>query len=120
MQVDMQQSIRDYKDRSVVYLVGHNDTCNDGLPTCDESCWKRGMNFIPGLEWPCFRNHMDTRCPAMMQGPNRRTRGHLYVQHLETYYGQSPVHALHEVPEVGHDAAAMLTSPMGRLQLFEW
>jgi hypothetical protein len=46
----LQRRLKDYKHRNVVYMVGQNDTCNDGLPTCDQSCWKR-EDFLPDKEW---------------------------------------------------------------------
>ena len=104
-----------YPKLHVVYMVGQNDTCNDGLPTCDASCWKR--DSWEEEEWQCFRNQMDTRCPAMLQGPCRRTRGHQYMKYLEHLYGQ-PTHTLHEVPGVGHNATAMFGSEIGMQELF--
>ena len=68
---------KEYKDRSVTYLVGENDTCHDGLPTCRSDCWKRDEHEEG--EWPCFPNHMDTRCPSMLEGPFRRRRGIQYM-----------------------------------------
>lgn len=91
----VERSIRLYQMLHVVYMVGQNDTCNDGLPVCDPSCWKREI-YDNETEWPCFRNQMDTRCPAMLQGPCRRTRGHQYMKHLESVYGR-PVHKLRTV-----------------------
>jgi hypothetical protein len=46
-----------------------------------------------GVEWPCYRNHMDTRYPAMLEGPNQGTRGMRYVKYLEAYYG-TKTHAM--------------------------
>lgn len=111
-----ERALRVYPKLHVVYLVGQNDTCNDGLPVCDQSCWKREV-YEEG-EWPCFRNSMDTRCPAMLQGPNRRTRGFQYMRYLKTLYGR-PVHRLFEIPGVGHNAAAMFGSEVGLRELFD-
>ena len=111
----VERAFRIYRKLHVVYLVGQNDTCNDGLPVCDESCWKR-EDYDEG-EWPCFRNSMDTRCPALLQGPCRRTRGRQYMKYLETLYGQ-PTHALFEVEGVGHNASGMFGSEVGLKQLF--
>jgi hypothetical protein len=55
---------------------------------------------------------MDTRCPAMLQGPFRRKRGYRYMRYLEDYYGK-PTHELHEIPDVGHDATGMFGSEIG-------
>jgi hypothetical protein len=116
VQAGLERCLHDYKSRDVVYMVGQNDTCNDGLPTCDASCWKK-QDFLPE-EWPCFRNHMDSRCPAMLEGPNRRTRGLRFKKYLELYYGR-PTHVLHVIPGVGHNATAMFGSPVGLQELFD-
>jgi hypothetical protein len=104
-----------YKERSVVYMVGQNDTCNDGVLVCRADCWKR-QDYLPS-EWPCFRNHMDTRCPAMLEGPYRRVRGIQYMKHLEELYGEK-THKLHIIPGVGHDATGMFGSAIGLKELF--
>jgi hypothetical protein len=111
----VERALRVYRKLHVVYLVGQNDTCNDGLPVCDASCWKR-ENFLEN-EWPCFRNEMDTRCPAMLQGPCRRTRGYQYMRYLETLYGE-PTHKLLEIPGTGHNASAMFGSDLALRELF--
>jgi hypothetical protein len=114
--VGVERAMRMYRKLDVVYMVGQNDTCNDGLPTCAADCWKR-THFLEG-EWPCFRNDMDTRCPAMLQGPCRRTRGYQYMKYLEMLYGE-PVHRLHTIPGVGHNASAMFSSDIALRELFD-
>lgn len=109
------RAVRLYRRRHVVYMVGQNDTCNDNLPTCDSSCWKR-EEFLHS-EGKCYRNDMDTRCPAMLQGPNRRTRGYQYMKYLEGYYGE-PTHKLYTIPGVGHNATGMFSSEIGMRELF--
>lgn len=104
-----------YPKLHMVYMVGQNDTCNDGLPTCDVSCWKR-ENWEEG-EYSCFRNQMDTRCPAMLQGPCRNTRAKQYMAYLEGLY-QEPTHVLHEVKGVGHNASGMFSSEIGLKEIF--
>jgi hypothetical protein len=111
----VERALRLYQRLHVVYLVGQNDTCNDGLPACDASCWKRDKWEVD--EWRCFRNQMDTRCPAMLQGPCRRTRGYQYMSYLEDLYGK-PTHAIHTVPGIGHNASGMFGSDIGMLELF--
>ena len=88
---------------------------NDGLPTCDASCWKR-TNYLDS-EWSCYRNHMDTRCPAMLQGPCRRQRGIQYMKYLEKIYHR-PTHQLHIIPDIGHDATGMFGSDIGLQVIF--
>lgn len=63
----VERARRLYPKLHVVYMVGQNDTCNDGLPTCDSSCWKRNEWDKSAGEAKCWRNHMDIRCPAMLQ-----------------------------------------------------
>jgi pimeloyl-ACP methyl ester carboxylesterase len=116
LNADMERAVRLYGQRNVIYMVGQNDTCNDGLPTCDSSCWKR-LDFLPGEE-SCFRNHMDNRCPAMLEGPNRRTRGLQYMDYLREIYGNH-THVLHVIDGVGHNATAMFSSTVGLLELFD-
>lgn len=111
------RAVRLYRRLHVVYMVGQNDTCNNNLPNCDDSCWKR-TNYDPIAEGKCFRNDMDTRCPAMLQGPNRRARAHRYMQYLEWFYGK-PTHNLYTVPGVGHNATGMFSSDIGLRELFE-
>lgn len=115
----VERAVRLYQKLHVVYLVGQNDTCNDNLPVCDASCWKRKNSSLDDGEWPCFRNQMDTRCPAMLQGPCRRTRGHQYMRYLEDLYGE-PTHTLHTIPGVGHNASAMFGSAIGLKELFDY
>jgi hypothetical protein len=115
--VGVERALRMYPKLNMVYMVGQNDTCNDALPTCSSDCWKR-TNYSIETEWPCFRNDMDTRCPAMLQGPYRRTRGYQYMKYLQELYGE-PVHRLHTIPGVGHDAAAMFKSNIALQELFD-
>jgi hypothetical protein len=110
-----ERALRVYRKLHVVYMVGQNDTWNDGLATCDASCWKR-ENYLEH-EWPCFRNSIDSRCPAMLQGPCRRTRGRNYMKYLENLYGEA-THTLHEIPGMGHNATAMFSSEVGLRELF--
>ena len=41
-----------------------------------------------------------------------------YVKYLQHYYGDEVNHRLVKVPSVGHDAAAMLASPIGKCVVF--
>lgn len=117
LRTGVDRAIENYKRRQVVYMVGQNDTCTDDVfPTCDASCWKR-QDYLPE-EWPCFRNHMDTRCPALLEGQFRRMRGELFMTHLEHVYGEE-THKLHVIDGVGHSAAGMFGSPLGLQELFD-
>lgn len=112
----VERALRLYGKLHVVYMVGQNDTCNDNLPVCDDSCWKREV-WDNKTEGVCWRNDMDTRCPAMLQGPYRRKRGYQYMEYLKTLYGEK-THHLYTVPGVGHNAAGMFSSEIGMRELF--
>ena len=73
-----------YAARDVVYLQGHNDTCNEA--------------YIPG----CVSHGLETTCMDMLEGRFRLERGQKYAQYLEAFYGR-PTHRLFVVPNVGHD-----------------
>lgn len=79
----------------VTYLQGSEDTCNE-----DGTC---------GTE-PCRSGGLDRTCSGMLQGPMRLWRGVQYKAALEAHYGR-PVHALLELPGVGHDAYQVVRSP---------
>lgn len=112
---DLSRAAEFYAHRSVVYLVGQNDTCSDFLPggECPSSCWTRDREGTTR----CTPTMMDTRCPAMLQGPNRNERARNYKRHVDQFFGR-PVHTLLEVPNTGHQAAKMLSSEQGRLAMF--
>ena len=113
------RSVRMYQNLHMIYLVGQNDTCNDNLPVCDAECWKRDDQYDANAgEETCFRNDMDTRCPAMLQGPNRKMRAQHYMQYLQWLYG-GPTHILHTIPGVGHNASGIFSSETGMRVLFE-
>eukprot|EP00932_Pfiesteria_piscicida_P000926 SRR837773.10906.p1 GENE.SRR837773.10906~~SRR837773.10906.p1 ORF type:complete len:604 (-),score=130.86 SRR837773.10906:91-1902(-) len=105
---DIEMAVRMYPERDIVYLVGQNDTCwDDEFPFCDQQCWTRK---IPTSK--CYRNHMDMRCPAMLQGPNRKMRALHYIRHLYEFYAKR-VHNLFVVPNIGHQGGAIVTSDYG-------
>lgn len=106
------QALAQYAERDVFYLNGQNDTCNDGLPFCNNDCWQKDNE-----ESPCMRNHMDTRCPAMLQGPWRKARGMQYMQYLKDYYGKK-VHNFKLVPGAGHNATAVFFSSVALKNIF--
>eukprot|EP00929_Paragymnodinium_shiwhaense_P109601 TRINITY_DN76073_c0_g1_i1.p1 TRINITY_DN76073_c0_g1~~TRINITY_DN76073_c0_g1_i1.p1 ORF type:complete len:579 (+),score=80.41 TRINITY_DN76073_c0_g1_i1:70-1806(+) len=105
---DIDAAVRMYPHRDVVYLVGQNDTCTDNeFSFCDKECWTRDVDTAK-----CYRNHMDMRCPAMLQGPNRKQRALHYQRHLLEYYGKK-VHNLFVVPNTGHQGGKMVSSKYG-------
>jgi pimeloyl-ACP methyl ester carboxylesterase len=108
----MNVSLALYPERDVNYLVGQNDTCNDGLAECDGECWQKDNK-----EAPCMRNHMDNRCPAMLEGPWRKARGKTYMKFLKKYYGKD-VHRFGIVPGCGHNATCIFASGIALAHVF--
>lgn len=108
---DLSDAIQKFPSRHIDYLVGQNDTCNDQMVGhCDTECWQKDNG--------CFRNQMDTRCPAMLQGRFRKERGHKYMEYLKQYFGK-PVHSLMDVPGCGHNATCMFYSGVGVSTIFQ-
>ncbi|MCK8784793.1 hypothetical protein M0638_10400 [Roseomonas sp. NAR14] len=83
-----------YVARDVVYLLGTADT-NPRHPALDRSCM------------------------AEAQGPYRYARGLAYLADLRRRHPEGLRHRLLEVPGVGHDGNAMLTSACGLAALFD-
>lgn len=106
---DTRAALQAYPLRDVRLLVGGGDQCNDLLPTCNDGCWQKKEG--------CARNAMDTRCPAMLQGPWRRLRAEWYYNYFTREYNHT-VHSLDVVPSVGHDAEAMFGSAFGISAVF--
>jgi len=61
---------------------------------------------------------LDKSCMAEAQGPTRWARGHAYMAALRLRDQGAPRHRLYEIPGVGHDGDAMLTSACGLHALF--
>jgi hypothetical protein len=83
---------------------------NSNLTYCDKSCSTRNIG--------CDDNVLDTRCPAMFQGHNRKVRAELYMKSLVDYHKDDidvlkvlrQNQYLHVVTNTGHDKRAMLFS----------
>ncbi len=88
-------AIAQYGASRVTYLVGAIDTS-----TTDSS--------------------LDTSCAANWQGPQRRARAEAYFGHLGRVLGNGVYtrHTFALVPDVGHTARGMFTSPQGVQALF--
>jgi len=110
---DIKLAIEAYAARSVNYLVGEGDCCNDVIyrysasygRRCQKKCWKKNRG--------CQRTIMDARCPAMLQGPWRHWRGVKYYKYLRQYYRERRIrlrHTLRTVPGVGHEGGKMISS----------
>jgi len=85
---------RRYVSRRVIYLLGTRDT-NPNHPALDKSCM------------------------AEAQGATRYARGHAYAAVMAARNGGAPNHRVVDVPDVGHDGDAMLTSGCGLAALFD-
>ena len=80
---------------------------------CDASCFRRTKG--------CTRQLMDTRCPAMHQGWNRKVRAVQYMKYLQQYYSTSNEASLaladnqqlYIIPGIGHNETLMFTSYIG-------
>lgn len=62
---------------------------------------------------------LDRSCMGLAQGPERWSRGHAYIAAMRSRDRGTPNHTLYEVPDVGHDGRAMLTSACGLAALFD-
>ena len=82
-----------YVSRRVTYLLGQADT-NPNHPALDKTC------------------------AAEAEGPYRLARGRAYFAYLQGRHRTGLAQTLVEVPGVGHDGDAMLTSPGGLAALF--
>lgn len=82
-----------YPQRSVVYLVGGNDTESDDLDVSPE---------------------------AMLQGQNRLERSIVYYAHLRDHFGEQnlPFHQFDIIPNVGHNGRDMIASDIGLGHVF--
>ena len=82
-----------YVSRRVTYLLGQADT-NPNHPALDKTC------------------------AAEAEGPYRLARGRAYFAYRQGRHPKGLAQTLIEVPGVGHDGDAMLTSPGGLAALF--
>jgi pimeloyl-ACP methyl ester carboxylesterase len=90
-QLSAQQARTQYASRTVTILNGGADTFDNG--------------------------DMDTDCGAMLQGPNRNTRGQYFFQRFHALQPDAP-HNRIVVPGVDHDSASMLSSSLATPALF--
>jgi len=93
--------VKYYSARSMTYLLGSNDTCNN-LFHCG-----------------CDDTDMDTGCEAELEGYCRFQRGWAYYRYLQKIYNDQLTQGVVVVPGVGHDGCAMLSSEQGRMALFD-
>ena len=80
----------------------------------------REVTYLLGTEDRDPAHHsLDRSCAAMAQGPHRLARGWAYFRHLSARHPGLAGHRLVEVPGVGHDPRAMLSSACGRAALLD-
>ena len=94
--------IRGYQTRSVTYVSGEMDICNE--PYMEENTCTSCSKVDDG--------GLDTSCEAYFQGNCRMQRSHAFAQHVQQFYGgKAPTHSLLTVPYCGHNGCAILQSP---------
>jgi len=117
MDTNWERNVDNYALRNVVYLAGMLDMCSPAVPWYNET-GMIGSDALQQYSSACDFHHLDTRCPAMLEGPWREYRALHYMVYLEKFYGES-VHKLVQltvqqdlglVPDVGHNGLGMLTS----------
>jgi pimeloyl-ACP methyl ester carboxylesterase len=77
---------------------------------------RRAVTYLLGELDTTPEHSMDTTCPAMAQGPNRRQRGMTYFERLNQTFHSS--HKILSVPGCGHSGGCMYRSANGRLAVF--
>eukprot|EP00658_Telonema_sp_P-2_P033908 TRINITY_DN247_c0_g1_i3.p2 TRINITY_DN247_c0_g1~~TRINITY_DN247_c0_g1_i3.p2 ORF type:complete len:181 (-),score=47.24 TRINITY_DN247_c0_g1_i3:182-724(-) len=116
-----------YAYRNVWYLAGALDQCSPAMAWYNET-GATNTNNNNGIAYDdaCDFHHLDTRCPAMLQGPWRNYRTEHYVAYLYKYYGHK-VHTLvtlaitqdaNIVSNAGHDGSQIYTSLEGQGAIF--
>ena len=91
-----------FANRDVIYLQGGNDTCTCAKPNATCACESHGL---------------EVTCADELGGGYRLERGRRYFASLQRFYNRS-VHAMHVVPNVGHDHTMIWQSPEGLKALF--
>lgn len=83
-----------------------------GVATIRERLIGRKVIVLIGTEDNTDSNHLDTSCPARLQGPNRYDRSHRFVDYLDERFPTNH-HWLIEVPGATHDIYEMFGQPAG-------
>jgi len=131
-----------YAFRDVWYLSGVLDQCTpamqwynstktpqDGCDPTSDTCpmvWQQNEVDLAAYNQACNYHSVDTRCPAMLQGPWREYRATHYLAYLSKFYGQDThmlvqwitMQSFNLVPDVGHQGSAMLTSQEGTAAIY--
>jgi hypothetical protein len=83
-----------------------------GVATIRERLVSRKVIVLIGTEDNTDSNHLDTTCPARLQGPNRYDRAHRFVDYLDQRF-ETNRHWLIEVGGASHDVYEMFGQPAG-------
>jgi len=94
-----------YFARTVVYMAGLNDTCNEIFLDNSTKC------VI------CSSTDIDQSCEAEYQGNCRLQRAVNFYNHLRNFTTTN-THVLVFVPNAGHSAYQMFTAPLGQAMIF--
>lgn len=128
---DKDFQVQQYAFRDVWYLSGVDDQCSPAMKWYNTSNPKAvskadDLDNLGPYDTDCNYHSIDTRCPAMLEGPWREYRATHYVAYLTKYFGQK-THTLvswisnsnfNLVPGVGHDGGGMLTSTEGTAAIY--
>jgi len=119
--------LQQYAFRDVWYLSGVLDQCSPAMEWYNTSgANNQAVVNLGDFDDACDYHKVDTRCPAMLQGPWREYRATHYMAYLAEYYAPD-THMLVEwitsqsfnlVPGVGHDGTGMLTSSAGTAAIY--
>jgi len=123
---DFKRNVETYALRNMNYIVGQRDQCSPAMPWYNETGLP-GADAAKQFSSACDFHHLDTRCPAMLQGPWREYRAVHYMLYLLKFYGKS-VHTLLELevsqdinlaPGMGHNGLGMITSHEASSAIFQ-
>jgi hypothetical protein len=128
---NMTYQVNQYAFRDMWYLNGNDDQCSPAMKWYNTTNQTidliDGANGVVQFDAACEYHKVDTRCPAMLEGPWRQYRGTHYMAYLAEFYGQN-THNLVEwvsntnfnlVPGVGHNGLAMWTSAAGEAAIYQ-
>lgn len=77
----------------------------------------RQVTLFNGSQDDYQNGDMDNDCAAMLEGPDRATRGANYVNYIHNRYPNAP-HTRVVIAGVGHHSKEMFTSPLAQTALF--
>eukprot|EP00658_Telonema_sp_P-2_P030013 TRINITY_DN2273_c0_g6_i1.p1 TRINITY_DN2273_c0_g6~~TRINITY_DN2273_c0_g6_i1.p1 ORF type:complete len:513 (+),score=106.17 TRINITY_DN2273_c0_g6_i1:83-1621(+) len=125
--VNITRQVQLYPFRNVWYLTGSLDKCTPAMPWYNQSGVTNPSNDV-GINFTdaCDFHHIDTRCPAMLEGPWRSYREVHYLAYLYKFYGFK-VHNvimltvdqdMNLVPNSGHDGTMIYNSSEGKAAVY--